>query len=65
MNSKPNERSKHSKEARYSGYAPPVTEQNAPGVDGGASAIIYAVPLEDEEDGASAAARGLHQSSVY
>lgn len=42
-------------EARYSGYAPPVTEQNAPGVDGGAPAIIYAVPVEDDENGASGA----------
>lgn len=42
-----------------------MTEQNAPGVDGGVSAVIYAVSLEDEEDGASAAARDLNQSSVY
>ena len=52
-------------EARYSGYAPPATEQHVSGVGGGASSIIYAVPLEDGEDGASAVARGLNQSSAY
>jgi len=34
-------------DAMYSGYEPPATEQHAPGVDGGVSAIIYAVPVED------------------
>ena len=44
-------------DARYSGYAPPATEQNASGGGTVSSAIIYAVPFEDAEDGASAVAR--------
>lgn len=66
-------------EARYTGYEPPVTEQNASGVDGGpvgtnatastaatASTIIYAIPLEDEDDGGAAVvARVPNQSSLY
>lgn len=66
-------------EARYSGYEPPVTEQRVSGVDGGpvgtnatastaatASTIIYAIPLEDEDDGGAAVvARVPNQSSLY
>lgn len=44
-------------EARYSGYAPPAMEQNASAGGTASSAIIYAAPFEDAEDGASAIAR--------
>ena len=54
-------------EANYAGYEAPATGMEQDASAGGASAIIYAVPLEDAEDGASAAASGLNinQSSPY
>ena len=44
-------------EARYSGYEPPVMDQNASAGGKSSSTIIYAVPAEEPEDGVSAVAR--------